>query len=385
MTLRMERVLGQLPAVVAAYAEGLRAAEAGLRAAESAIAAWGADLEAGDRAIADQMANSSEPYALSFGERTDAAFPAPPFDRATVIGVDGSSIEPDRFAPAQCYVVNTGFAVLPYGVPGAAVLDSLPRVGPRAPEGDAGEDTGEPEAGPAAWGVNLRRDVAELEKAAELAAERTPQGAVVVLLDGTLFPWDLDSPRVAEDTRRELRDRTQDALDAIHQAGSAVSPGAYISGSRARDVVTSVQALAGPGKAPWPAADAQLFSRLLGDGERSALFQARSQRLGNVERLFSPAHRVCFFYLRVASDLARVEVPHWAASRERVDRLHAALVDQCRRCDGYPRALQEAHEQAVIAMGDRLQFGRLLETEAGRHGLRAGSAGKHASKRRRAI
>jgi NurA-like 5'-3' nuclease len=60
-------------------------------------------------------------------------------------------------------------------------------------------------------------------------------------------------------------------------------------------------------------------------------------------------------------------------------------VDQCRRCDGYPRALQEAHEQAVISGNDRLQFGRLLEMEVGRHGLRSLSNSKQVSKRRRGL
>ncbi len=83
--------------------------------------------------------------------------------------------------------------------------------------------------------------------------------------------------------------------------------------------------------------------------------------------------------------IPRVELPHWATSPAQVERLHSTLVDQCRRAGGYPRALQEAHEQAVISVGDRQQFARLLETAAGRHGLFAMAGGKQMSKRRRAV
>ena len=68
-----------------------------------------------------------------------------------------------------------------------------------------------------------------------------------------------------------------------------------------------------------------------------------------------------------------------------MERLHSALVDQCRRCDGYPRALQEAHEQAVISARDREGFERLLERLADGHGARARRNGKQRSKRRRTL
>ena len=104
-----------------------------------------------------------------------------------------------------------------------------------------------------------------------------------------------------------------------------------------------------------------------------------------VEQQVPPESQVAFFYLRTGGDVARVELPIWAATPDRVARLHATLIDQCARCDGYPRALQEAHEQAVISGGDRQQFARLLETEAARQRVFAALNGKQSSKRRRAV
>jgi NurA-like 5'-3' nuclease len=96
-------------------------------------------------------------------------------------------------------------------------------------------------------------------------------------------------------------------------------------------------------------------------------------------------HPVAFFYLNIAGDIARVELPAWAATPPQVERLHSALVDQCARCGGYPRALQEAHEQAVISASDRAAFARLLERESLAAGLAPAAGGKAASKRRRAV
>ena len=386
MTLQMEDVARQLPAFVQRYRDGLAAFEAGLAAAEAAVGTWAADPKRGDAAIRAAMMQDPRPYALSFDESPGLARPAPPFAPVTVVAADGSSIEPDRFAPVQCFVLNIGAAVLPYRLPGEPLLERTAVVGPQAGFDDEGEDRGADAASGLGWGVNLQRDARELSRGADLAAERSALGPTVLLVDGTLLPWDLDSRQVSGPIRQEAQRRTQDALDLLHTRGAPLSVGAYVSGSRSSDVVTSLAALAGRGpELAWPPADGMLFARLLADGERSALFRAQSERVERVEKLFSPAHQVCFFYLRAGSDLARVELPHWATSPAQVDRLHATIIDQCRRNQGYPRALQEAHEQAVISSGDRLQFSRLLDAEAARQGLYGVPGSKSMSKRRRAV
>ena len=161
--------------------------------------------------------------------------------------------------------------------------------------------------------------------------------------------------------------------------------GAYTSTSRSRDVVTSLRALSGDETTLWPQSDSQYLSTILADGERSAVFRAQSERNRRAEDLFSKAQQACFFYVRIGDDIARVEVPLWAANPERIALLHSTIVDQCARCNGYPRALQEAHEQAVISGGDRQQFSMLLENEARHHRLRTGANNKSMSKRRRAL
>ena len=380
MTLRMEAVMRQLPGVIEQYAAGLEAMDAGQAAASAALTAWAADPVSGDNAIARAMQDNPRPYALTLSENPAAVANAPAFAGALVVAADGSSIEVDRFAPVQCYVVNTGFVVLPYNVAGEVVLAAEAYVGPAATPPD---EPGEPDV--SGGGVNLLRDVLELESGAHMAVARAGSAPVTLLLDGTLYPWDLDSPQVDPLVRQQLGRRTGAALDALKDAPGLLAVGAYISASRAADVVTSLRQLADPA-VNGPASDAQFFASLLGDGQRSAVFRACSERAQRIETGFSADQQVCFFYLRTGDDLARVEMPFWAATRpERVDLLHATLVDQCRRCNGYPRALQEAHEQAVISTGDRQAFSRLLEGEAARHGLRPGGNSKQMSKRRRTL
>ncbi len=385
MTLRMDQVAAQLPSFIARYREQLEAMEHGLRAARSALDRWDADPAGCNGEIERVMASSQQPYATTYrDEPPGKRFDPPPFEPVTVVAADGSSIEPDRFAAVQCFVVNTGYVVLVYGEGGESVVDARAALGPEIAAG-GGDDDGAEETAARGWGVNLRRDVKELEVGANLASARCAEMPVVLLMDGTLFPWDLDSRQVARTTRDELKERTQDALDLLCASGPALSVGAYVSGSRSSDVVTSLRALTDNAPTAWPMADGQIFATHLEEGQRSALFRARSERVQLVENLFSPEHQVCFFYVRIGDDVARVEVPHWATSPAQLERLHATIVDQCRRCDGYPRVLQEAHEQAVISAGDRAQFSRLLEVEAARHGLRTLSNSKQMSKRRRGL
>src|SRR5207237_360097 len=156
-----------------------------------------------------------------------------------------------------------GEVALPYGTPGEPHMQPTTTIGP-----DGRFDVEDARA----RAVTLRRDVQELRAGACLARGRCEAGATVLLLDGTLFPWDLDSNQVSAALRKEMEEQTRDALGLARTAGAALSMGAYVSGSRSGDVVTSLAAFAGPDVAGWPAADAPLFARLLADGQRSALF-----------------------------------------------------------------------------------------------------------------
>ena len=68
-----------------------------------------------------------------------------------------------------------------------------------------------------------------------------------------------------------------------------------------------------------------------------------------------------FYYLNGGAEIARVEVPDWLAEDPELLALgHAMLVKQCQLGLGYPVAISEAHEQAVITSHDREEFRRLI-------------------------
>jgi hypothetical protein len=112
-------------------------------------------------------------------------------------------------------------------------------------------------------------------------------------------------------------------------------------------------------------------------GQRSARFRASSSAEG------TPSY---FFYVNVGGETARVETPTWVALRpELLDLVHAVVLDQCARGNGYPRVLTEAHERAVLTTGDRQLFERLVEATVARYKLPERTSAKERSKRVRGI
>jgi NurA-like 5'-3' nuclease len=124
--------------------------------------------------------------------------------------------------------------------------------------------------------------------------------------------------------------------------------------------------------------DRDIFGRHLKPGERSAVFDSRS----SVIRNYYGGQGISFFYLKLENEVARVEIPSWVADRpELLDLTHAVILKQCDSGMGYPVALMEAHEQAVVSGADREQFWRLVQGELERDNMSAAVSAKNWSKR----
>src|SRR5690606_20606097 len=81
-----------------------------------------------------------------------------------------------------------------------------------------------------------------------------------------------------------------------------------------------------------------------------------------------------------------VEIPRWVAEDAGLlEFTQAVIYDQCQRGRGYPSALQEAHEQAVIGGDERRAVELLLEEALMRHQIVPRRSGKDGSKRGRFI
>ncbi len=74
-------------------------------------------------------------------------------------------------------------------------------------------------------------------------------------------------------------------------------------------------------------------------------------------------------------------MPQWVAENEGLLNLtHSLVLDQCRRGQGYPVALSEAHEQAVVTGADRENFWELVESSLVAEHLPSSGSAKSFSK-----
>jgi len=86
----------------------------------------------------------------------------------------------------------------------------------------------------------------------------------------------------------------------------------------------------------------------------------------------------------VDDEITRVELPRWVAMDEKLLNLvHTLVLDQCQRGQGYPVALSEAHEKAVVTGVDKEGFWQLVESFLVEERLPSLSSAKSRSKRTR--
>jgi hypothetical protein len=85
----------------------------------------------------------------------------------------------------------------------------------------------------------------------------------------------------------------------------------------------------------------------------------------------------------VGTEVARIEFPEWVAEDALLlDTALSLVLAQVQKGYGYPVALAEAHNQAVVRGGDRARFFALLEQQMIRAGLQnVGISYKEARKR----
>ncbi|MBI3931057.1 MAG: DNA double-strand break repair nuclease NurA [Chloroflexi bacterium] len=317
----------------------------------------------------------------------------------TVLATDGSHIEVDRHRSTRCYLINIGTVALHYGGNPDAILDSFPGLyaGDEdlviAPVGNRGHE--QPVEGTL---LGLKRSVDECQYLAELAAGLPPGSSTLALLDGSLILWGLaDFPDFV--TEALLNNGFLYYLNEMKKLNNdkTLAVASYISFPGGSDVINALRVALCPHN-PLDTdshcqtcatrecqqvagiRDMDIFSNILEAGERSALFISQS----SLVRKHYGEHRVYFFYLKVDDEIARVEIPQWVArDANRLNLTHSLVLDQCRRGQGYPVALSEAHEQAVVTMADRENFWQLVESSLVEEHLPTPTSAKSQSKRRR--
>ena len=324
----------------------------------------------------------------------------PPSDWS-VVSVDGSHIDVDRHLPVPCYLINLGGCVLTYGSQPDSRFFSQPTLGAGQPDLylEDPETVNREEAitGPL---LGLIRTVRELRRLVEVVQECPPELPVLALVDGTLVLWGLSGQGYRPFVRRALlQEGLLGALEELRALAQQrpVTLAAYVSLPRTTEVTNAVRSCLCPRdiaycqshcshrrstEAPCDLAngflDRELFQGILRDGERSPIYRTNPQ----AAQEYYGEQQVYFYYLQSGEEIARVEVPRWVAQDEKLLALgHSLIVEQCRKGSGYPVAISEAHEQAVINGTDRQLFKDLVTETLERQGLATYTSQKERSKK----
>ncbi|MEM8504399.1 MAG: DNA double-strand break repair nuclease NurA [Cyanobacteria bacterium P01_D01_bin.1] len=334
---------------------------------------------------------------------TKIALPKAP-EAHTVISSDGSQISPSHHEIAYCYLLNISRVIIHYGQSRYPLLDSLPEVIYRAEDLYASRQ----------WGISTeewmgyKRTAAEAVMLAELGEQGcdsaqllekpsgirggNPSAPVLAMTDGSLIYWFLEQiPAAARD---EILLPVLEAWNKLREQRIPVM--GYISSSRSGEALNFLRLQACPYEGPdcrthcddqrgqmpcqvfSPLRDVTLWATTLSPGERGPLWKSSADILSCYGE-----HTVYFCYVHVGAEVARVEFPQWVVEdSDLLDSALSLMLAQVQKGFGYPVALAEAHNQAVVRGGDRTRFFTLLEQQMIRAGLKnVGTSFKEARKR----
>ena len=273
--------------------------------------------------------------ALPLNESLASHVPAPASVMdATLIAADGSQVNPDRHASIQFCIINVGSIVM------RMQSGESPEVFTNS-ELLYGEEL-ETKYGTMSDGmVALKRDLRERTELEELS--KGVKGPVVTFTDGPIELWGAKDGEDAESYHESLNNYLS-VLSRLESRG--IITAGYVDKPAADLVIRLLELVKAQGEKEPPAnfrdyhplrgvSDRWLYGEksnpLLGPGERSAVFAIQSKS----EKYYKGVLGLHFFYLNVGTEghpwPVRVEIPKWVADDpEKLNLLHAVLVDQCR-------------------------------------------------------
>ncbi len=320
----------------------------------------------------------------------------------TVVSSDGSQISPNHHEIAYCYLLNISRVIIHYGQSRHPVLDSIPEVIYRPEDLYASRQWG---IRPEEW-MGFKRTAAEAIMLGDMIESirqadtsdaspdrRSPDPVpTLALTDGSLIYWFLEQlPTAACD---EILIPVLESWKRLQKARVPVI--GYISASRSGEALNFLRLQAClydepdcrthcadrrnqlPCQTFSPLRDVTVWTNTLSPGERGPIWRSSTPILSCYGE-----NTVYFCYVHVGAEVARVEFPQWMVDdRALLDSALSLMLAQVQKGFGYPVALAEAHNQAVVRGNDRTQFFALLEQQMIRAGLRnVGTSFKEARKR----
>lgn len=268
-----------------------------------------------------------------------------------VLAVDGSQIYYDKHQGPACYLVNTGSALLRYGLEKSYVLfDSKPElvVATGAETVDMGTDS-----------VNLYREQQELKTAFCKSLEVIQAGhePFLCMLDGSMIFFQIDL--LAQGEQRNFFAQFMSYFDQFYR--ERILHVAYMSFPRTKDLLNILR-LADAGyceknleqtKSWYTLSDMDVARLFLPVGTRSIVFCSKAP----ITYAYPEQLKPYFCYVNAGLEIIRLEFPYWIATNHLlVNEVCGMVLNQIEKGQGYPVALFEAHEQAVIKAAEREFF-----------------------------
>jgi hypothetical protein len=327
----------------------------------------------------------------------------------SIAATDGSQIFPDRHEVSACFLINIGYILLHYGTGEKPLMSSKPTLYYR--EEEIFEDWGGRRISVNRDLVGAKRGLMEFTELVDLALAAQEVGhRVLGLSDGTLIQWNLEGK--PQDFKSYFLKATLAGFDQLAEARIPLA--GYISQPGSRELVNALKLGLCPLQAadcdrcPWrpenqlglddeekakleaqlwhgrvPCSplegitDAVLLRHILEPGQRTPVYRSSSKILEEYGD-----HWIYFFYVHVGAEIGRVEIPQWvAADKELLELVHTCICDQAEKGRGYPVALSEAHERAVVRGADRETFYRFLRDTYVKNDIRASISTKSFNKR----
>jgi hypothetical protein len=292
-------------------------------------------------------------------EKLDATFSvAIDQKKYCVVAVDGSQIYPDRHQGTPCYLINIGSVMLAYGIPGySAQFSSVPSVYSGEQEEDLANS---PDT------VNCRRQELEFSGGIAMSKQFQPIAQAnnvpyIFLFDGSLIFWHLESK---DETLKNMFLGTYIAsLHQFYMTKTLVA--GYISLPKNKELVNLLRLdlcnfnfnEQEAHKEVDHLVDTIIADFFLEPYTRSIVFKNHA----SICQTYPDHLHPYFFYVHVGSEIGRVEIPAWIASdAASVNLIASIIIDQSIKGRGYPVALAESHEQAVVKGPDREFFYQLI-------------------------
>lgn len=315
-------------------------------------------------------------------ENLDAKFKIEPISEYTLVSVDGSQIYPDRHQGTSCFLLNIGSVILHYGTqpsPSAMAgknssvkFDSVPYLFSELDEENSTDV------------VDCRRQEYEfragLEISSKLSKENNTQ-PLLFIFDGSIIFWHLESKSPAVSSTylgKYLGLMHQFYKEKLLMAG-------YISLPKSKELVNLIRVKLSESVENYTIdniVDTQVAAFYLHEHEHTTLFENHSSIVSEY-----PEHlRPYFVYFDIGAEIVRIEIPAWIAQdNAQVKLVLSIILDQCIKGYGFPVALAEAHEQAVVKGFEREQFYELLQKLSYGYKQRISTSLKSNKKRRMGI